>query len=155
MFSLLIFLHEDTSIGNSISPGLLWVPGRRPAPTAISAVLSPCSRGAVPLLPPVLQFASVVCSPMSHLQDKRFVRRMAHRVRRNPSGCRCNKRDLPVLVWDVSNKDTNRLAHALNGNTSVGAHFGCGMCSHNYLVSDPHHLSSFLSQCFPLCGSSS
>ena len=65
---------------------------------------------------------------MSHLQDKRFVRCMAHRVRRKPSGCRCNKRDLPVPVWDVSNKDTNRLAHALNGNTSVGAHFVCGMC---------------------------
>ena len=63
---------------------------------------------------------------------------MAHRVRRDPGGCRCNTRDFPVLVWDVPNKDKTRLAHALNGNTSLGAHFGSGVCTLAFLWSLIH-----------------
>ena len=75
---------------------------------------------------------------MSLVQDKPVVKRMAHRVGRNPGGCRCNTRDIPVLVWDVPNKDKTRLARALNGNTSVGVHLGSGVCTLAFLWSLIH-----------------
>ena len=55
--------------------------------------------------------------------ERRFMRRVAHRVRPRESGCPIHKKQLlPVLVvWAPPRKKRNQEHHALNGNTSPSA----------------------------------
>ena len=94
--------------------GLLRAP-RRPDVAAHSTILKPSSVDAVSArsfatgvtqsLPPTV----LTSSPRSLLIEKRFVRRVAPRIRKIPSGCASKKKPLPALVWDAPRKDRNPL----------------------------------------------
>ena len=115
----------DAVSARSFATGVTQSPPRRRDVAARSTILKPSSvdtvsarsfaTGVTQSLPPTV----LTSSPRSLLIEKRFVRRVAPRIRKHPSGCASKKKPLPALVWDAPRKDKNRLAHALNGNTAM------------------------------------
>ena len=73
--------------------------------------------------PPRLPCAPASTASFSLTIERRFMRRVAHRVRPCESGCPIHKKQLlPVLVvWAPPRKKRNQEHHALNGNTSPSA----------------------------------
>ena len=72
-----------------------------------------------PAVAPSVRVSSGCCSNLA--LEKRFMRRMATRTRREKSGCPVRPRkELPVQnTWRRSRKAINRELHAFNGNTST------------------------------------